>query len=132
MKNILFKALSLKGQWVEGIPHTYEDKVFMCQVSLMSNNGLDWRVPGIEVDPETIVPYLRNDMNCKPTFGGDIIRYKWKRGEKRIKTGEVESALVNSGYGYWHPEKNETKWHDHAFLVAIKFENTGKNIHDTP
>jgi hypothetical protein len=108
MQEILFRGKSLSNsEWIEGQPHTYGDGIFICQTRLMSNDGKDWRVPGIEVDPESVEQYI--NRNCDKT------------GEKIFNDMEVEFSEPGSIYDW--PKIKRTgivKFGDCSFYIEGK------------
>ena len=116
MKNreIKFKGKSLRnGEWIVGQYHTYGDGIFICQTALMSNNGRDWRVPAIEVEPDSVGEYTgMRDKNNKDIYEGDIC--------------ECETEAEN--FGYLKLKGIMQWWQDEArfsikFASEIDFEN---------
>ena len=75
-RTIKFRGRALRdGTWVYGLPHSYGDGVFIGQTRLMNNEGRDWRIPAIEVDPTTIGQFTGIlDSNGREIYEGDTLR----------------------------------------------------------
>jgi len=72
---IKFRGLSLKREWIYGQIHTYGDGGFICQDRLMNNQGLDWRIPAVEVNPETFGQFIGLlDKNGVEIYEKDIVK----------------------------------------------------------
>ena len=73
----IFRGKSLSNnEFIEGQVHTYGDGFFIAQTRLLQNDGLDWRVPAIEIDPATINQFTGFcDKNSRKIFEGDWLKH---------------------------------------------------------
>lgn len=87
MSNPLFRAKPISGgKLVQGQIHTYGNSVYITQTQLMNNNGYDWRVPAIEIDPETISQFTGYfDKYQISIFEGDILNYYDHNADMRME-----------------------------------------------
>ena len=95
---IKFRAKSLyNGEWVYGQYHTYGDGAFIAETKFESNNGKDWRVPAIEVDPGTVGQYIGlHDKNGREIYEGDRLRIDYHKLALGANLGvmEVDATLT--------------------------------------
>lgn len=102
MTEIKFRGLSLKGVWVYGLPHSYGDGIYICANELMSNQGLDMRVPSIEVLPETVGQFTGlHDINGKEIYAGDKLHMNWLSEVDDEEALNIVESLFEAGkYDY--------------------------------
>jgi len=90
MREIKFRAKRIDNEeWVYGVPLYYGDGVFISNGKLESNNGKDWRIKAIEVDPQTLGEFTGlPDKQSKGIFEGDIVKF-YDNDLKKIRREKV-------------------------------------------
>lgn len=126
MREILFRAKAIDGNWYYGVPLVFTED-YVCMTAPHTYNK--------SVIPETIGQYTGlTDKNGKKIFEGDIGRYKQTDGAKwngkpMICIGKVVYNKKTASFAV--DSKDEIGAKNYDYFPIKDFEIIG-NIHDNP
>lgn len=126
MRNILFKAKTEEGKWLEGYLHKIDGKGKGYRAFAIQVQDIDTamcRPHSHEVIPETIGQFTGlTDKNGKKIFEGDIIKLYLR--DDVFTIGDIRYSGEDCRFKFW-----EDFEYPYGFDITTPFEVIG-NIHD--